>query len=66
MSRITSPTVTDNARLLLGYIAGALHLHEEPDYRLVDVDAAAGTQTFETVATGNLFRISVEQIGGTE
>lgn len=58
--------VTGNAQLLLGYIAGHLALEDDPDYRLSDVDAAAGVLTVERIVTGNTFRISVVQLEGVE
>lgn len=60
------PRVTDNARLLLGYMAGVLIKHGEDRYRFVEANAAAGHQTIEHVATGNIYRMTIEQIGGIE
>jgi hypothetical protein len=62
------PGVTANAQLLLGFVAGALSTADRPDgwYRIADVDTAAGQITIERVATGNVFRVSIEQIDGSE
>lgn len=61
-----TPRVTDNARLLLGYMAGVLIKHGESTYRFVEADAAAGHQTIEHVGSGNIYRMTIEQIGGAE
>ena len=58
------PKVTGNSALLLGYVMGLLATRDE--YRAKDADAEAGTATVERTATGNRYRITVEQISGTE
>lgn len=57
-----SPLVTENAVLLLGYIAGRIH---SPSYGVVDADPENGRQIIEHRVSGNRYRVSVEQISGT-
>lgn len=56
--------VTANAVLLLGYIAAAVTMRDDPTYDLVSVEPDAGTQLIQHRLTGNTYRVSVEQIGG--
>jgi hypothetical protein len=55
--------VTDNAILLLGFIAGAMMEH---GYIPTEVDAASGAQVLCNTRTNNTFRVSVVQLEGTE
>ena len=58
--------VTDNARLLLGYIAGLLSFTDHHDYCVVSADPSTGEQEIEHRSTGTRFRVSVVQISGDE
>ncbi len=66
MSDDFTPRVTGNAVLLAGYLGGTLTLMRDPLYRIVEIDAETATQTVEHVRSGNMYRVSVVQIGGTE
>ena len=57
--------VTENAVLLLGYIAGAVIFNEDPTYRVVDVDAATGSQVLEHTGKKNTYRMTVVQLTGS-
>lgn len=56
--------VTDNAILLLGYLAGGIY--GRAPYEVVESDAPAGTVTVEHAVSGNTYRVSVVQLEGTE
>lgn len=57
------PRVTNNAVLLLGFIGGSV----DPErYSLHDVRPGEATCILMNTQTGNLFRVRVDQIGGTE
>lgn len=66
MSEDFTPRVTGNAVLLAGYLGGVLTLTRDPLYRVVEVEAGTATQTVEHIRSGNTYRVSVTQIGGTE
>lgn len=58
--------VTDNARLLLGYIAAAVAVAgRRGDYEIESIDAAGGTQVLRHGKTGNTYRVSVVQLSGS-
>lgn len=63
---VSEPTVTGNAILMLGYVAGVMFKHGEDAYRWIAADPDLGYQTFEHVRTGNTFRMMIEQVGGVE
>jgi hypothetical protein len=58
------PKMTGNAALLSGYLAGMLSTREE--YRTAWEESRAGELVIVTVATGNRFRLRIEQISGEE
>ena len=60
--------VTDNARLLLGHIAGAMAQagRGELAYDVGSIDAAGGSQVVRHVGSLNAYRIPVVQIEGIE
>lgn len=63
------PRVTPNAMLLSGYIAGALSAVAQErwvTYRVIEMDAEAGTSIIERVETGNRYRLTLVQISGKE
>lgn len=60
------PRVTDNARLLAGFVMGAICGLGDKGYRFVEADATKAESIVERTATGNRFILRVEQIGGTE
>jgi hypothetical protein len=59
-----APRVTGNAMILLGFLIARMHGAE--DYMADDVDAAVGEATLRHTGTGNLYRVTVQQISGTE
>jgi hypothetical protein len=58
--------VTGNATLLLGYLTGALMSVDDRDYDIVSVEVSTGSQVPQHKVSGNLFRMTVKQIGGVE
>jgi hypothetical protein len=54
------PKITANAHLLAGYIGAGLR---DTPYALVTLD---NPFEVENIETGNRFRVSVEQVSGTE
>lgn len=58
---ITSPERTGNTYLLAGHLSAKLHLDDT--YRLVQ---AANPLIIEHRQTGNLYRVTIDQIGGLE
>jgi hypothetical protein len=59
-----TPKVTDNARLLSGYIVGALSQRDL--YELVGFDSTLGTIVVRSHLTGNRFKVTVAQVAGSE
>ena len=60
------PRLTDNARILLGYLVGSIRPSAHPAYGIAAIDAAGGSVVVENYDTENTYRISVVQIGGVE
>jgi hypothetical protein len=58
------PRVTDNCRLLMGWVVG--HLFGKTPYACIGLDAERAELTLEHRRNGNTYRIRVEQIAGTE
>jgi hypothetical protein len=58
------PKVTDNAVLLAGYLCAAFT--SDPMYQFESADPDHGVTVLKTRTTGNRFRVTVEQISGTE
>lgn len=59
--------VTGNAVLLLGYIGGLVSSPaSDRPYDVSNVDAARGEVTVRHQRSGNLYRVSVVQIEGTQ
>lgn len=56
--------VTDNARLLLGFLSGKFSHGDH--YHIQEVNASAGTAVIENDMTENTYLVSVIQIGGVE
>lgn len=54
------PEITGNAHILAGYIGAGL---KETPYALVTLD---NPFEVENIETGNRFRVTVEQVSGTE
>lgn len=63
MATITSPTVTPNALLLLGYIGGSV---DGKEYRLVDADPVKGECVFQHKVTRNRYKVWVAQVSGKQ
>lgn len=59
--------VTGNAILLLGYLGGVVGRPElQSEYEFAAVEPGEGWMVLKNRRSGNSFRVSVSQIGGTE
>ena len=59
------PRVTGNTQLLMGWVAGSMAFRAAT-YRVVEAHPTQGELIIEHERNGNRYRVSFEQISGTE
>jgi len=60
------PQITDNARILLGYLTASIWPGASTLYGIAEVDAGSCSMVIENTDNANTYRLSVVQIGGVE